>query len=104
VTNWPDCNEALRQRGDITIWFTEEALVAWHPAKTGARGRPQEYSVLAIEIALFIRQVFYLPLRRTWRKFHLTIDEHHQVLATSSRRTSVIPRPRPIAYLNCRSG
>jgi len=55
VTNWPEYNKALRQRGDITIWFTEEALAAWHPAKTGARGRPQEYSDLAIETALFIR-------------------------------------------------
>src|SRR6202051_4995770 len=36
VTNWPEYNKALRQRGDITIWFTEEALAAWHPAKTGA--------------------------------------------------------------------
>jgi len=58
VTNWPEYNKALRQHGDITIWFTEEALAAWHPAKTGARGRPQEYSDLAIETALFIRQVF----------------------------------------------
>ena len=65
VTNWPEYNKALRQRGDITIWFTEEALAAWHPAKTGARGRPQEYSDLAIETALFIRQVFHLPLRQT---------------------------------------
>src|ERR1700738_2573785 len=65
VPNWPEYNKALRQRGDITIWFTEEALAAWHPAKTGARGRPQEYSDLAIETALFIRQVFHLPLRQT---------------------------------------
>ena len=65
VTNWPEYNKALRQRGDITIWFTEEALAAWRPAKTGARGRPQEYSDLAIETALFIRQVFHLPLRQT---------------------------------------
>ena len=65
VTNWPEYNKALRQRGDITIWFTEEALAAWHPAKTGARGRPQEYSDLSIETALFIRQVFHLPLRQT---------------------------------------
>src|ERR1700726_2427949 len=65
VTNWPEYNKALRQRGDITIWFTEEALAAWHPAKTGARGRPQEYSDLAIETALFIRQGFHLPLRQT---------------------------------------
>jgi hypothetical protein len=34
VTNWPEYNKALRQRGDITIWFTEAALAAWHPAKT----------------------------------------------------------------------
>jgi Transposase DDE domain len=46
VTNWPEYNKALRQRGDITIWLTEEALAAWRPAKTGARGRPQEYSDL----------------------------------------------------------
>jgi hypothetical protein len=65
VTNWPEYNKALRQRGYITIWFTEEALAAWHLAKTGARGRPQEYSDLAIETALFIRQVFHLPLRQT---------------------------------------
>ena len=65
VTNWPEYNKALRQRGDITIWFTEEALAVWHPAKTGARGRPREYSDLAIETALFIRQVFHLPLRQT---------------------------------------
>jgi hypothetical protein len=49
VTNWPAYNKALCQRRDITIWFTEEALAAWHPGKTGARGGPQEYSDLAIE-------------------------------------------------------
>jgi hypothetical protein len=42
VTNWLEYNEALRRRGDITIWFIEEALVARRLAKTGARARPQE--------------------------------------------------------------
>ena len=65
VTNWQDYNDALRRRGDITIWFTEEAIEAWHPAKTGKLGRPQEYSDLAIETAVFIREVFHLPLRQT---------------------------------------
>src|ERR1700692_4497147 len=40
VTNWPEYNKALRQRGDITIWFIEEALAAWHPAKTGQDRSP----------------------------------------------------------------
>jgi len=65
VTNWHDYNNGLRQRGDVTIWFTEEAIADWHPEKTGARGRPQLYSDIAIETAVFIRQVFHLPLRQT---------------------------------------
>ena len=36
VTNWAEYNKGLRQRGDIAIWFAEENLAAWHPAKTGA--------------------------------------------------------------------
>jgi hypothetical protein len=65
VTNWHEYNEALRRRGDITIWFTEEAIVQWRPIKTGARGRPIEYADHAIETAILIRQVFHLPLRQT---------------------------------------
>lgn len=65
VTNWPEYNDALRRRGDITIWFTEAAIDEWRPAKTGARGRPREYSEHAIETAILIRQVFHLPLRQT---------------------------------------
>ena len=65
VTNWHEYNNGLPRRGDITIWFTEAEIAEWRPTRTGARGRPQEYSNLAIETALFIRQVFHLPLRQT---------------------------------------
>ena len=65
VTNWPEYNNALRKRGDFTVYFTEEAITEWHPAKTGSRGCPQKYSALAIEASLMIRQVFRLPLRQT---------------------------------------
>jgi hypothetical protein len=65
VTNWADYNNALRKRGDITIWFSEESITNWRPAKTGGRGRPQEYSEHAIETAMLIRQVFKLALRQT---------------------------------------
>jgi len=33
VTNCPEYNDALRRLGDITIWFTEEAIEQWHPVK-----------------------------------------------------------------------
>ena len=65
VTNWKEYNESLRKRGDITVWFTEEALKSWHPEKTGKRGRPLVYSEHAIATALLIREVFKLPLRQT---------------------------------------
>jgi hypothetical protein len=27
VTNWAEYNEALRQRGDISVWMSEEAVI-----------------------------------------------------------------------------
>ena len=66
VTNWSDYNDALRKRGDITVWFTDEAIDAWVPERVqGQKGRPVEYSELAIECCLMIRQIFRLPLRQT---------------------------------------
>ncbi len=65
VTNWRDYNNALRNRGDFTVYFTEEVIDEWHPPKTRSPGRPQLYSALAITISLMLRQVFCLPLRQT---------------------------------------
>ena len=65
VTNWARYNDALRRRGDISIWFTQDAIDQWRSAKTGGRGRPQEYSDHAIDTAMLIRQVFKLALRQT---------------------------------------
>ena len=66
VTNWSEYNDALRRRGNITVWFTDEAIDAWVPERVpGQKGRPVEYSALAIDCCLMIRQVFRLPLRQT---------------------------------------
>src|SRR3712207_6108195 len=61
VTNWAAYNEALRQRGSLTVWFTEDAIAAW---KATPGGQPH-YSDLAIMTALALRAVFHLPLRQT---------------------------------------
>jgi transposase len=65
VTNWAEYNDSLRERGNITVWFTPEAIEKWHPEKVGKRGRPFEYSEHAISTALLVREVFKLPLRQT---------------------------------------
>jgi hypothetical protein len=29
ITNWPDDETSLRQRGNLTVWFTEAAIATW---------------------------------------------------------------------------
>ncbi len=66
ITNWKEYNESLVCRGDITIWFSEDALDRWeHPNDTAKVGRPFVYSDTAIECLLTIRELFKLPYRQT---------------------------------------
>ena len=65
VTNWPDYDAALRQRGSLTVWFTEEAIAAWRAEPRTTQGGQPHYSALAIMTALTMRAVFRLALRQT---------------------------------------
>jgi transposase len=64
VTNWPEYDAAVVWEGSLTVWFTPEAVAAWHPPATGERGQPI-YSAIAIETGLALRPVFHEPLRQT---------------------------------------
>lgn len=81
----------------MTIWMTEDAIADWHPAKTGSRGRPQEYSDFAIETALLIRQVFRLPLRQTEGFMNslaklMKVDIRIPYFSSISKRSIELPR------------
>jgi hypothetical protein len=65
VTNWKAYEAGLRQRGSLTIWFTEEAVTAWRAAPRTTPGGQARYSDLAIETSLILRTVFHQPLRQT---------------------------------------
>src|SRR4030081_3075717 len=65
VTNWSEYDAALRQRGSLTVWFTEEAIAAWRAEPRTTRGGQAHYSALAITTALTLRAVFHLALRQT---------------------------------------
>jgi len=65
VTNWPEYDRALQQRGSLTVWVTPEALAAWHPPKTGRRGRSPHYANIAIETGHLLRLAFGRPWRQT---------------------------------------
>lgn len=64
--NWKEYNQALVQRGDVTLWIDQAVLDAWlNRERTGQRGASNTYSDLAIETGLTLRAVFHLPLRAT---------------------------------------
>ncbi len=66
VTNWNEYNTSLVERGNITIWFSDEAVDPWeHPNQGTKVGRPFVYSDSAIECLLTIREPLKLPSRQT---------------------------------------
>jgi hypothetical protein len=65
LANWPEYDRALQHRGSLTVWVTPEALAAWHPPRTGQRGRSPQYAEIAIETGHLLRLAFGRPWRQT---------------------------------------
>jgi hypothetical protein len=100
VTNWPEYDAALRQRGSLTVWFTEAAIAAWGAERRTTPGGQPHYSALAITTALTLRVVFRLALRQTegligsiirLLGLDLAVPDH----STLSRRAETLPVVRP---------
>src|SRR5690242_15220019 len=100
VTNWPEYDAALRQRGSLTVWFSEEAIAAWRAEPRTTRGGQPWYSELATLTALTLRAVFRLAYRQTegligsvicLLGLDLSIPDH----TTLSRRAATLEVPRP---------
>src|SRR5215212_2334925 len=102
ITNWAEYDAALRQRGSLTVWFTQEAIAAWHAEPRTTPGGQSHYSDLAITTALTLKAVFRLALRQTkgligsiirLLGLALSIPDH----TTLSRRAATLEVPRPRA-------
>jgi Transposase DDE domain len=100
VTNWADYDAALRQRGSLTVWFSEDAIAAWAAEPRTTPGGQPSYSALAITTALTLRAVFRLALRQTegligsilrLLGLDLAVPDH----STLSRRAENLEVPRP---------
>jgi IS5 family transposase len=100
VTNWPAYDASLRQRGSLTIWFTDEAIGAWAAEPRTTRGGQPWYSELAILTALTLRAVFRLAYRQTegligslmrLLGLDLPVPDH----TTLCRRAATLEVPRP---------
>ncbi len=100
VTNWPAYEAGLRQRGSLTVWFTDEAVQAWVAEPRTTRGGQPRYSALAILTALTLRAVFRLAYRQAegligsivaLLGLTLRVPDH----TTLSRRSATLAVPRP---------
>ena len=102
VTNSAAYDAALRQRGSLTVWFTDEAVATWKAEPRTTCGGQRWYSPLAILTALTLKAVFRLALRQTegligsiihLLGLALSVPDH----STLSRRakTLEVPRPQP---------
>jgi hypothetical protein len=68
ISNSREYDQALKNRGSLTIWFSEESIAGWNNidiAKNRKRGRPATYSDLAIETCVTLGLVYKQRLRQT---------------------------------------
>jgi len=96
----PAYDASLRQRGSLTVWFTDEAIAAWAAEPRTTRGGQPWYSSLAILTALTVRAVFRLAYRQAegllgsiigLLGLGLRVPDH----TTLSRRAATLDVPRP---------
>jgi len=100
MTNWPAYDASLRQRGSLTVWFTDEAIAGWAAEARTSRGGQPCYAPLAILTALTLRAVFRLAYRQAegligsiigLLGLGLRVPDH----TTLSRRAATLDVPRP---------
>ena len=116
VGKWSAYEQALVQRGDVTLGLSADATDAWRPAPSGRPGAPKTVSDCAIETALTRRRVFRVPLRQAEgfvrsvlslrgvdlaAPDHTTLSRRSQSLAVEFRR---IPSRGPLHRIVDRTG
>ena len=100
VLSWRAYDASLRQRGSLTVWFTNEAIEGWRAAPRMTPGGQPWCSPLAILTALTLRAVFRLARRRTEGLIGSVIGLLGLALAvpdhsTLSRRARTLEASRP---------
>lgn len=66
LRNWKEYNAALKQRGSLTFWVSEDVVQGWrNTAKNGQPGRDYDYTDQAILTMALLQEFYHLPLRQT---------------------------------------
>ena len=104
LRNWSQYEAALKQRGSLSFWVSEEAIDQWtHQEKTGRRGASPVYTDTAIATVATIQSLFNLAGRQVeglveslfkLMKLALPVPDH----TTLSRRLRKLKLDIPVVY------
>ena len=64
IKNWSTYNQGLVNRGNITLYISEEAIKSWKAAEPKQRGGQYQYSDVCIETIFMLKSVFKLGYRQ----------------------------------------
>ena len=102
IRNWSEYNAGLKQRGNLTVWISDETCEHWfNRDRTGRRGASPIYSDLAIETFATVKAVYRQAGRQTQgfiesifslMNLDLSVPEH----STVSRRLKTLEIELPI--------
>lgn len=106
LTNWPEYNKALIQRGFITLWLDEQTLAQWYYQGPQSPGGVFRYSDRCMEAALSLKAVLGLAFRQVQgliqslleaMKINLQTPSYSQLCRRQARQTAFVSIPSPPA-------
>ena len=65
VKNWSAYNKSLCQRGNLTLYLSEDACKGWYADPEPCHGAEVIYSNACMEVCLLVKTFFKLPYRQT---------------------------------------
>lgn len=106
LTNWSDYNQALIQRGRLTLWLDEDTIANWYYKGPNGPGGLYRYSDACIECALSLKSVLKLAFRQTQgliqsliesMKLPLTVPSYSQLCRRQARLVCSLKPSEPVS-------
>lgn len=103
ITNWPDYNKNLINRGFVTLWLDQNTIDHWYYQGPRSAGGLFRYSDQCVQAALALKAVFRLAFRQTQgliqsilavMKMELQVPSYTQLCRRQARLNAFTP-PTP---------
>ena len=88
---WNQYDAALKQRGSINFWISDEIEELWYDKSKSTKGKSKVYSDYAIEVCVQFRLIYNLKLRQT-EGFVNSIFELSNIKLVSPDHTTISRR------------